>query len=56
VAPVRQLLAWYEATIILRLLVRRLPFGSGDAVDVALLATLRAMDERAMLVKAPAED
>ena len=52
----RQLLAWYESAFILRVLVRHLPFGSGAAVDLVLLATRRAMDERAMLVKATRED
>ena len=52
----RQLLTWYESAFILRVLVRHLPFGSGPAVDVALLAIRRAMDERAMLVKATPSD
>jgi len=46
VTPLRQLLVWYESAVTLRLLVCRLPFGSGNAVDVALLATRRLMEER----------
>ncbi len=44
--PLRRLLIWYESAPTLRLLVRHLPFGSGPAVDVALLAARRLMEER----------
>jgi len=37
----RSLLAWYAAQSMLRMLVIRcLPFGSGTALDVALIQTL----------------
>ena len=39
-APVRRLLAWYESTRLVRALVRHLPYGTGSAVDVALVAVL----------------
>ena len=39
-APVRRLLIWYESTRLVRLLVRHLPYGTGSAVDVALVTVL----------------
>ena len=38
-----RLLAWYEETCVLRALVQRLPFGTGVAVDVALVGTLAGL-------------
>jgi hypothetical protein len=38
--PVRRLLVWYESTRLVRLLVRHLPYGTGSAVDLALVAAL----------------
>ena len=43
-APVRRLLAWYESTRLVRGLVRRLPYGTGSAVDVALVAALGLLE------------
>jgi len=39
-APVRRLLVWYASTRLVRALVRHLPYGTGSAVDVALVAAL----------------
>ena len=39
-APVHRLLVWYESKRLVRALVRHLPYGTGSAVDVALVAAL----------------
>ena len=44
--PVHRLLAWYESMRLLRALVRHLPFGTGSAVDVALVAARALLAER----------
>ena len=46
-APVHRLLVWYASTRVLRVLVRRLPFGTGSAVDVALIAARGLLGEPA---------
>jgi hypothetical protein len=38
-----RLLAWYEGTPVLRGLVQRLPFGTGTALDLALVGTLAGL-------------
>ena len=46
-APVHRLLIWYESTRLLRVLIRHLPYGTGSAVDVALMAARALLGERA---------
>src|SRR5437867_11584244 len=50
-APVHRLLVWYESTRLVRVLVRHLPFGTGSAVDVALVAARALLGESARLKK-----
>jgi len=42
-ATVARVLAWYAGTPLLRALVQRLPFGTGSALDAALLGTLPSL-------------
>jgi len=47
----RSLLAWYAAQGLLRMVIRCLPFGTGTALDVALIAV-----QQTLLVNATRRD